>query len=114
MNTFMLISSLAIIVEALVEYFGEFVPSHLKRFAAALVGVLLSIGYQADFIALLGYEAIAPIVGQVLTGLLIGRGANFINDFSKRLTMPKTPAVVMTTNASSADVSAITMMRTEN
>lgn len=31
-------------------------------------------------LALLGFVAVWPLVGQVLTGLIIGRGSNALND----------------------------------
>jgi hypothetical protein len=54
------------------------------RWSAAVIAVLLCIAYQADALDMAGLASPIPIVGQVVTGLLIGRGSNFINDFAGR------------------------------
>jgi len=58
------------------------------RYSAAIVGVGLCLVYAMDLLALVGLTARAPYVGEVLTGLLIGRGANFVNDFVERWVRP--------------------------
>ncbi|MDP2952814.1 MAG: hypothetical protein Q8O76_05820, partial [Chloroflexota bacterium] len=52
------------------------------RYIAALVGVGLALAYELDALkSLLGVSAPLPYAGKVLTGLMLGRGANFIHDF---------------------------------
>jgi hypothetical protein len=94
---------LATLVEALVEYlvkplFGPpIVPAEegidelpdpigdlLIRYSAAVIGVLLCIAYRADLLVLANLYAPLPWIGFVITGLLIGRGANFVHDFTSR------------------------------
>jgi hypothetical protein len=93
---------LATLVEALVEYlvkplFGppilpeaeaaspdDALPGLLIRYSAATIGVLLCIAYRADLLALAELHAPLPWIGYVVTGLLIGRGANFVHDFTSR------------------------------
>jgi hypothetical protein len=106
MFTLAAILILAAVVEALVEYLAAplvraivrwahiddpLPPEQVRelaagivRYVAALVGVILCILYNADLLALAGLTAKVPVVGAVVTGLLIGRGANFINDFADR------------------------------
>lgn len=91
-QTFALILALVIIVEALIEYFGGPIPSVYKPYAAALLGILLCLAYGADLLALLGYQAAIPFVGNTLTGLLISRGANVFNDLVSRLGVIRAPA----------------------
>lgn len=90
---------LAALVEALVEYFVQpwlkpdeaEVPlwrSMALRYSSAIVGVGLCLAYAMDLLAVVGLSARAPFVGEVLTGLLIGRGANFVNDFIERWLRP--------------------------
>lgn len=79
---------LSFVVEALVEYLGQPVPARWKPYAGALVGVMLCLAYGADLLARLGYPARVPYVGEVLTGLLIGRGSNVLNDIIARITTP--------------------------
>lgn len=51
-------------------------------------GVVLCIAYAVDILALVALVSGWPLVGCVLTGLLIGRGANFVNDFVERWVRP--------------------------
>lgn len=97
---------LAAVVEALTEYLvrpivklvykladpdGE-VPETMDalRYVSAGVGVVLCWAYNVDLLALAGLQAVVPFVGVIVTGLLIGRGSNFVNDFvAKFLTRQK-------------------------
>jgi hypothetical protein len=80
MSTITLVFILAVLVEGLMEYFGQTAPSGWKPYIAALVAVLLCIGYQADLLGELGYIPRFPLIGEILTGLVIGRGSNYLND----------------------------------
>lgn len=93
---------LAVVVEAIVEYFikpavkpnpeaATMQPEPAVdwrgmalRWVSALIGVGLCALYRADLLALLGLQCPLPVAGWVLTGLLIGRGSNFVNDFASR------------------------------
>jgi len=95
---------MAALTEALVEYFispwlkregaeyperEELVRTMLLRYSAAGVGVFLCIVYGMDMLAMVGLTSgILPIAGPVATGLLIGRGSNFINDFAEKWLRP--------------------------
>ncbi|MCZ7568957.1 MAG: hypothetical protein M5U01_10275 [Ardenticatenaceae bacterium] len=85
MQPLAIIFTLAVVVEALVEYFGTPVPSEYKPYLAAVVGVGLCVAYDADLLALLGFAATVPYLGSILTGLLIARGSNYLNDLVGRL-----------------------------
>jgi len=67
------------LVESLVEYFLSEWIGEWTKYASAVVGVVLSCAYRLDLVAALTGLSI-PIAGCVLTGLVIGRGANYIND----------------------------------
>lgn len=92
MTALALVFALAIVVEALIEYFGAPIPSLYKPYVAALIGVALCLAYGADALALLGFVAGVPFVGAVLTGLLISRGSNYLNDLVSRLRVVTLPA----------------------
>src|SRR5690606_25399047 len=85
METLGLILFLVVLVEGLVEHFGAPVPSTFKPYLAALLGVALCVAYGADLPAALGFTALVPFVGQVLTGLMLSRGSNYINDLIARV-----------------------------
>lgn len=85
---FALILIIAAVTESLVEYFiAPLVPDKLKvylPYAAAALGVLLCTAYRVDILAAAGLVSPWPAIGQIVSGLLIGRGSNFINDFADR------------------------------
>jgi hypothetical protein len=60
----------------------------LLRYIAAIVGMVACFIYEADLLALLGLVSPWPWVGFVVTGLVIGRGANFVHDFTGRWIQP--------------------------
>lgn len=78
---------LAFFVEGLVEYlFAKDNGSQptLKYIALAL-GVGLAIAYNVDLLALLGMTSIVPLVGNIVSGIIIGRGSNYVNDVVSKL-----------------------------
>lgn len=96
--------AMSVLVEALIEYFGQGIPSNFKIWAAALVGVVLCVLYGVDALGLiLSQFQLQPVVpmpwagylGSVLTGLLISRGANVFNDLVSRLNIVKTPSTTV-------------------
>lgn len=79
---------LAILVEAIVEYFvvglvGE--KTYLIRYIAAAVGVALCLAYNADLFRAVGILSTVPFVGSILTGLIVSRGSNYLNDFISKI-----------------------------
>lgn len=73
---------LATVIEGLVEYlFGEVdaVKPYLKYVALAF-GIVAAFAYNLDLLAYLGMSAAFPFVGNVISGLIIGRGSNYVND----------------------------------
>jgi hypothetical protein len=97
-TTLTAILALATLSEALVEHFlrpiikpgskpdSSTLPAAdvLMRYGAGLVGILLCVIYNVDLLALVGLHSPLPFVGWIITGLIIGRGSNFLNDFADR------------------------------
>ena len=97
---------LATLAESLVEYlirpllkpWGDGPPPEGARFIetrtlalryiAAVVGIVLCGVYQADLLLIVGLASPWPFAGQILTGFIIGRGANFVHDFASRWLSP--------------------------
>jgi len=86
--------SLAFLAEGMTEYLFGTIADHilgadkykwLLQYVAAAAGVGLAIFYAIDLIQLTGSLAGMPmdntVVGQVLSGLVIGRGANYLHQF---------------------------------
>ncbi|MEE9198212.1 MAG: hypothetical protein V3U26_00280 [Dehalococcoidia bacterium] len=87
---------LAFLAESLTEYLFSRPLADLKinreylRYVAAGVGVVLALVYKVDILAQFpGLGAEYPVVGRVLSGLVLGRGANFAHDFYSRFLNPK-------------------------
>jgi hypothetical protein len=87
----------AFIGEAIVEYLlkdhlslvlkAEEVKDLVAKYGAAVVGVALCLLYRVDVVSLVGLEAVWQPGAFIVTGLLIGRGANFVHDFVKTYLM---------------------------
>lgn len=92
---------LALVLASLVEGFTEYIfgtafekftklqpYKWLLMYISLIVGIGLMFYYQLDLIALIANMAGASLpvtpVGLVLSGLVIGRGANYANDFVTR------------------------------
>lgn len=77
---------LATFVEGLITYLlgktDEYAgPREWIKYLSLALGVVVSLLYRVDILAATGLVAIHPIVGYVVSGLIIGRGSNYLNDF---------------------------------
>lgn len=73
---------LATFTEGLVEYlFGKdgATQPYLKYIALA-IGVVLAIAYNVDLLAMVGLHSVVPLVSYIVSGIVIGRGSNYVND----------------------------------
>lgn len=94
--TFTALFILAVLVEGIVEYFVA-VPNARQpwlKYVSLAIAVLVCIFYKQDLLASLGLNSIFPFVGEILTGFVISRGSNYLNDFISRVRTPS-PAVVV-------------------
>ena len=90
-NLFLAAMVLATFIEGTVEYiFADRTNAqpYLKYIALAL-GVLVSLAYKLDILASLGIISPLPFVGSIVSGLIIGRGSNYVNDFVSSFQKPK-------------------------
>lgn len=95
METIGLVLALTVLTEGIIEYLGTPIPARFKPYAAALLSTVVCLLYNADLLAPLGYAAVVPHVGAVLTGLVIGRGSNYVNDLISRLNVVGAPATMV-------------------
>lgn len=56
----------------------------INRLGALALGIIIAIATQIDLFKILDIEII-PIIGNVFTGILISRGANFIHDLLTKI-----------------------------
>lgn len=72
----------AALVEGFVEFaFGKVLNDPWPGYIALALGVAVCVIWQLDLLAELGMVAIIPFAGQVATGILVGRGSNYLHDF---------------------------------
>lgn len=82
---------LAVLIEGIVEWLGAPIPAQIKPYVAACLAVVACIAYGADLPAALGLPPV-QYVGSIVTGLVIGRGSNYLNDLVSRLKVITAPA----------------------
>jgi len=78
--------------ESIIEYlFGSMKPlrPYLPLLALA-TAIFLAFTYQINiFVAILGVESGSPFLDFLLSGFIISRGSNFLNDFVQRILKSK-------------------------
>ena len=81
------------LLATLIEGFTEYALADLADKAGAkrvlkyvplALGVLAAVAYKVDILASLGVVSSVPFVGSVVSGLIIGRGSNYVNDIVSR------------------------------
>ena len=80
---------MAVLVEAVVTYIKTWVVDKQLKWPMLLSTVLsvaVCLAYGLDIPSAVGVSSSVPFVGTVITGVLIARGSNYINDLLKKLT----------------------------
>lgn len=100
MNPLALITALvffASLVEGTIEFFvAQFIKGPVLRYISLALGVVVAIVYRLDIVAVLNQVldlnilAFSPIVNYAVTGIIIGRGANYLNDLVSLMKTKKT------------------------
>jgi len=90
LQDFLVAGILAVFVEGLVEYFVPkkeegALPREWIKYVSAGLGIMVSVAYEVDILSSLEVISIYPFVGSIITGIIIGRGSNYLNDFWKRV-----------------------------
>lgn len=78
---------LAILVEAVWETLKlTYDKDKLNRstIGALVVGLVIALSVNFDILEMLGFKAVVPYIGVVLTGILISRGGNYVHDLLKK------------------------------
>lgn len=78
---------LSTLIEGLITYlFGktseETPPRPWLKYVSLAMGIALAIAYKVDILAIVAPELVPihPVVGYLVSGLIMGRGANYLND----------------------------------
>ena len=82
------IASFAILIEAIITYFNQFLVQEnfcwQTLFSIAL-GIIIAVAYKIDLPAHFNLNSQIPYVGCVLTGILLSRGSNYVFDLLGKL-----------------------------
>ena len=88
MEPFFALFLISITIEGTITYIRTwFVDDHFQwqQAAACVLGILLAIAYTLDYISLFEVTTTVPYVGNILTGIAISRGSNYVFDLLKRI-----------------------------
>ena len=90
MSDFLSLISMSVLVEGLISWVDAFATADkqakVKLGASIIAGLLISVSFNFDIMSILGYNSAYPLVGSVITGLLIARGSNYFFDLVGKLT----------------------------
>jgi len=77
----------AIITEGFITYIKQAFSSefYLSVILSITFGILISISYKLDIFEKINLKSEVPFIGNILTGILISRGSNYIFDIIKNL-----------------------------
>lgn len=79
---------IAILVEAIWENLKMIWDKNklnINMLGSLLLSMIICVLAQINIFKIVGIELIVPIIGTLLTGIIVSRGANFVNDLFKKL-----------------------------
>ena len=93
MDILVMVIVFAMLVEALVEdaktigkaFLNKEYKTAVTQLAAVMLGIVLCVAGDADMFVVLGITFNIDMLGTVLTGIIISRGANYASDIMKRI-----------------------------
>lgn len=72
---------LATLIEGLITYlFGDADTKPWLKYVSLVLGIFAAIAYQIDIPAMFGLASQFTLAGYILSGIIIGRGSNYLND----------------------------------
>jgi len=78
----------AILVEAIwenIKMIWENGKASIDRIGALVIGILVCVLTSVDIFPIVNIPIAIPIVGSVLTGIIVSRGANFVHDLLEKI-----------------------------
>lgn len=79
---------IAILVEAIWENIKMIYDKqkfNINMLGSLLLSMIVCVLAEIDIFKIIGINLIVPVVGSLLTGIIVSRGANFVNDLFKKL-----------------------------
>lgn len=86
---------LAIVIEGLVTYTRTLVVDKVFQWqilAAMGLGIGCALAFGVDLFAIAGINSNVPFVGEILTGVVLSRGSNYLFDLIGQITKQKEEA----------------------
>lgn len=84
MNNLIGILLLATLIEGTITYlFGKTSESESRpwlKYVSLVIGIAACVAYKIDILGMTGLVSQWVIVGYIVSGLIVGRGANYVND----------------------------------
>ena len=84
------IVTFAILIEALITYYKEFFAgggSSWEIVFSLILGITVAIAYKLDLLSNFNLNSQIPYIGNILTGILLSRGSNYIFDLLGKLSL---------------------------
>lgn len=78
----------AILVEAIWENIKMIYDKNkfnISMIGSLILGIIVCVVFKIDIFPIVGLSTTIPFVGSIFTGIIVSRGANFVNDLLKRL-----------------------------
>ncbi len=80
----------SILIESLITYYKEFFAGGSAPWEIVVslaLGIIVAIGYNLDLPSYLNLNSHIPYLGNVLTGILLSRGSNYLFDVLGKLSL---------------------------
>lgn len=78
----------AILVEAIWENIKMIYDKdkfNISMIGSLVLGIIICVVFGIDIFPIVGLNAAIPFIGSIFTGIIVSRGANFVNDLLKKL-----------------------------
>lgn len=78
----------AILVEAIWENIKMIYDKqkfNISMIGSLVLGIIICVVFRIDIFPIVGLNAAIPFIGSIFTGIIVSRGANFVNDLLKKL-----------------------------
>lgn len=91
MDKFLVVFSIAIVIETITEYVKKAFPkiadsTGLIFLITAVLGIASAVAFNADIFSALGFASTIPFFGHIITGLVCAGGSNIVYDIVNRIT----------------------------
>ena len=79
---------ISILVEAIwenIKFVRKDKAINVNMVGSLIISILICVLARVDIFAVIGIDLIVKVIGSILTGIIVSRGANFVNDLFTRL-----------------------------